>query len=243
MRALAAILLALVGLARAGEPAPVTVFAAASLTDALPKAAAAWTARGNPRVVFGFDASSRLAKQIEAGAPADAYFSADVAWMDHLDRRGLVTARVDLLGNQLVAVVRPGSPVRAPTDLAGPAVKHLGLAGEAVPAGRYARAALAHHGVWDRVKDRVVTGDDVRTVLGWVAAGEAEAGIVYATDARVEPRVAVAFVFAPDSHPPVVYPAAVVKGAARAEEAAAFLAYCASAEGRRIFEAEGFTAR
>ena len=223
----------------------VVVLAASSLTESLQKVATAWTAHGHPAVTFSFDASSRLAKQVEAGAPADAYVAADTDWMDHLDSRGLIRTdtRVNLLGNTLVAVV-PGPSsglMGSAADLRKPEITHLALAGENVPAGRYGRAALTSLGVWDAVKTRVVNGDNVRTVLGWVATGEADAGIVYLTDARVEPKVTVAFTFPATSHPPIVYPAAVLTGAAHAQDAADFLTYCASAEGMAVFTAAGFT--
>lgn len=227
----------------AAEGGPV-VLAASSLTEALEQAGAAWAATGHPAPRFSFDASSKLAKQVEAGAPADLFLSADREWMDHLDQRGLLepATRVDLVGNGL-AVVLPAASARVvttPGDLAQPEVRRLGLAGENVPAGRYARASLKALGAWEGVEDRVVSGDNVRTVLGWVAAGEVDAGLVYTTDARVEPGVRVALTLPAGSHPPIVYPAAVVKGAPHAREAAAFLDYCQSAEGRAIFGAAGF---
>ena len=223
-----------------------TVLAASSLTDALSRAGAAWTAKGHAEISFSFDGSSRLAKQVEAGIPADAFFSADRDWMDYLQERGLVEAstRVDLLGNTLVLVEPAAMPasVREPSDLLRPALVHLALAGESVPAGKYGRAALRAAGVWEAVEARVVQGDNVRTVLSWVASGNAEAGVVYATDAKVEPKVRVAFTFPPSSHPPIVYPAAVLKGAQNAQAAADFLAFCRSPEGMAIFTAAGFVA-
>ena len=231
--------------AEAADPSPVVVLAAASLTETLQTVGAAWTAKGHPAVTFSFDASSKLAKQVEAGAPADAFVSADAAWMDYLDRKGHIdpATRVNLLGNVLVAVVPATSTlgVRSPADLTKPEVKLLALAGENVPAGTYGRAALTSLGAWDAVKGRVVNGDNVRTVLGWVASGETEAGVVYVTDARVEPQVKVAFTFPATSYPRIVYPMAVVKGAAHAKDAGDFLAYCKSAEGMAVFTAAGFT--
>lgn len=228
---------------RPGE-APLTVLAASSLSEVLVAVGQGWVDQGHPAPIFAFDASSRLARQVEAGAPADVFVSADAAWMDHLEARGRIdpTTRVDLAGNRLVVVV-PGAgahAVTAPTDLASPAVRHLALAGESVPAGRYARAALDALGVWPAVRDRVVAGDDVRSALAWVAAGDAEAGVVYATDARVEPRVRVAFPVPPAAHPPVVYPGAVVVGALRPDLARDFLTYCGSGPGRTWFVDAGF---
>ncbi|MSQ00867.1 MAG: molybdate ABC transporter substrate-binding protein [Myxococcales bacterium] len=224
--------------------AAVLVLAASSLTETLPAIARKWTAQGHARVEFSFDASSRLARQIEQGAPADAFVSADRGWMDELQAKGLVdpATRRDLAGNTLVAVLPAASPLRVTTavEFASPAIRRLGLAAENVPAGRYARASLRWLGVWPQVAERVLTGDSVRTVLGWVASGEADAGVVYATDARIEPRVRTAFAFPHGSHPAIVYPAAVVQGATHREDAAAFLTYCQSTEARSIFAAAGF---
>lgn len=228
-----------------GEAPALVVLAASSLTETLNTVAGAWTAAGHPPVTLSFDASSRLATQIEAGAPADAFFSADEVWMDHLAGKGLIdpATRADLLGNTLVAVLPRASPLAlsGAQDLGRPQIRRLALAGENVPAGRYARAALGSLGAWDAVSARVVSGDNVRAVLGWVAKGEADAGVVYATDARVEPAVKVAFPFPATSHPAIVYPAAVVQGSARAAEAADFLRYCRGPEAMAVFLAAGFT--
>lgn len=226
--------------------APVLVLAASSLTESLQTVAAAWTAQGHPAVTFSFDASSRLAKQVEAGAPADAFFSADTQWMDYLDHKGLIdgSTRRNLVGNTLVVAVpsRSSLNVSGPGDLVVPAVKHLALAGESVPAGIYARAALERSGDWEAVQARVVRGDSVRTVLSWVATGEADAGVVYGTDARVEPRVTVAFTFPASSYPQIVYPAAVIHGSAHAKDARDFLDYCQSEAGMKVFIEAGFSA-
>lgn len=234
------------GRVAATSRAPIVVLAASSLTETLQAVAGAWTAKGHPAVTFSFDASSRLAKQVEAGVPADAFFSADTDWMDFVDRKGLIdpSTRKNLLGNTLVAVVPRASSivVTGPADLAKPEIRHLALAGENVPAGKYARAALAALGAWDGVKSRVVSGDNVRSVLGWVATGEAEAGVVYGTDARVASSLKVAFTFPSTAYPAIVYPVAVLKNAPQATHAAAFLAYCASAEGMAVFAAAGFSA-
>lgn len=228
----------------AEEPA-VVVLAAASLTESLQKVATRWSSEGHPKVTLSFDASSRLARQIEAGAPADAFFSADQEWMDYLAGRGLIdpATRVTLLGNALVAIAPAKSALTLhdARDLARPELLHLALAGENVPAGKYARAALESLGVWGAVEDRVQRGDNVRSVLSWVAAGEADAGVVYATDAAVEPAVKLAFTFPESSHPPVSYPAAVLRGANDARSAADFLSFCQGAEGMAVFLAAGFT--
>ncbi|GDX81855.1 molybdate ABC transporter substrate-binding protein [Deltaproteobacteria bacterium] len=221
------------------------VLAASSLTDVLPKLATAWTAHGNHTVNLSFDATSRLAQQIESGAPADVFVAADVDWMDDLAEARLVDEAtvVNLAGNTLVAVVPRTSEltVANPAQLDQPGIQHLALAGENVPAGKYARSALANAGAWSALAPRVVNGDTVRSVLRWVATGEAEAGVVYGTDARVEPRVKVAFSFAPGTYPPIVYPAAVVTAATHPKDAAAFLRFCQGAEARAILAEAGFT--
>jgi molybdate transport system substrate-binding protein len=221
-----------------------TALAAASLTDVLPTVAAAWKAADGADVVFSFDSSSKLAKQVEAGAPADLVFFADTDTMNSLDSKNLLAGgtRRDLLGNQLVLVVpqaaswSPGSAA----DLTSASLVHLALAGEHVPAGKYGRAALETAGVWTSVEPRIVRGDNVRTTLAWVIRGEAEAAVVYATDARVEPAVKTAFVFPADSHPPIVYPAAVVAASTHVDQAKVFLDFCASPIGMEIFAQAGF---
>ncbi len=220
----------------------VTVLAASSLTESLATVARDWEGESGNTVVLSFDATSKLAKQVVSGAPRDLFFSADSAWMDHLEQRGLVATgtRVDLLGNTLVTVVPRGtvSPPVAARDLAR--VERLALAGENVPAGKYARAALRAGGDWAALAPRVVVAENVRAALTWVARGEADAGVVYATDARVEPGVEVAFTFPAGTHPPVVYPAAVLAGALEPATAGAFLAYCQAPEAARTFAAAGF---
>jgi molybdate transport system substrate-binding protein len=200
---------------------------------------------GGCDVAFDFDATPRIAARIEAGAPADLFFSADVRWMDALAAKDLVRpgTRVDLLGNRLVLAVPRGSAwlPRDPADLAAGGGR-IALAGENVPAGRYARQALESAGAWDAIAPRVVAGDSVRTVLSWVARREVPAGVVYSTDVLVEPRVVAAFTFQEDLHDPVVYPVAVATGAARPDDAAAFVAFCRGA-GRSLFEEAGFAIR
>jgi molybdate transport system substrate-binding protein len=241
----AAVLLCLACRAPPVKP-PLVVLAASSLTESLQAVGAAWTAHGNPPVTLSFDASSTLAKQVEAGVPADAFFSADTEWMDALDGKGLIdpATRADLVGNTLVVVVPASSTLRVDTTdtLTDPAVRRLALAGEHVPAGRYARAALTHHALWAALSPRVVNGNNVRTVLRWVADGEADAGVVYGTDAAAEPKVKVAYTFSAASHPPIVYPMAVLRHASQADAAANFLAFCQGAEAAAVFTAAGFRA-
>lgn len=225
----------------AEDPPELVAFAAASLTDVLPALAADWQAESGHAVRLTFESSSKLAKQLESGQPADLFFSADGAWMDHLARQDLVVDRRDLLTNQLVAVV-PADAAFVPASasaLGDARVERIAMAGEHVPAGRYGRAALDSLGVWSAVAPRVVSGDDVRTALAWVAAGEVDVGIVYTTDAASSPGVRVAFAFPPESHAPIVYPAAVMASSTHPEEAAAFLDFCRG-QGRARFEAAGF---
>jgi molybdate transport system substrate-binding protein len=240
--AVAIILLSAVSVS-AADRSPL-IAAAASLSDVLPKVAAAYEKSGGAHIEFTFDASSRLARQIEEHAPVDGFVSADEEWMGALQKKGRIdaTTRTDLLTNRLVAVTPSSTSVKIgdAAGLAAAGIKHLALAGETVPAGKYAKAALESAGVWKAVETKVVRADNVRGALRWVAAGEAEAGIVYATDAAAEPRVKTAFIFPESSHPPIVYPAAAVAGAQKAPAAAAFLAFCRGIEAGRLFREAGF---
>jgi len=231
-------------LARAADPRPLLVLAAASLADVLPLIARELAGPG--LLSCSFDASSRLARQIDAGAPADVFISADAAWVDWLQARGRIVAatRVELAQNTLVAVMPADRPAGAPpiADLAAlAAVGRLALAGDAVPAGRAARAALRQAGVWEAAAPHVISADHVRAALAWVASGEVDAGVVYATDARVEPRVRVAFPFPAGAHPPLCVTAAVVAGSPEAPRAAAFAAACRGPAAQQRFAAAGFS--
>lgn len=240
-----ALLLALAVLA-AGAPEShaqsVTVFAAASLKNALDEVVSSYSSK--PIIVYG--ASSALAKQIDAGAPADLFISADLDWMDYLDRKGLLAARTrhNLLGNELVLVAPAAHPLRlqpAPGFEIGKALGNGRLAlaePSSVPAGKYAKAALESLGAWKQVSGRVAAAENVRAALALVARGEAPLGIVYRTDAAEEPGVMLAGVFPQDSHPPIVYPVAALKTAR--PQAAGLLRFLSSAPARRIFEKHGF---
>ena len=227
----------------------VTVFAAASLTDSLKAVAQAYKAKTGTILTLSFGASSTLARQIEQGAPADLFLSADAAWMDYLQNKGLIAkaSRKDLLGNQLVLVAGPGAkpaPKIAPHfDLAGALDdRRLAIADPvSVPAGRYAKQALTALGVWDSVAAKVAAAENVRVALEYVARGEAPYGIVYATDAKMEPALRVAGIFPEKSHAPIVYPVALTKTASAGSKA--FLDYLGSKEARAIFERAGFTVR
>jgi len=236
--------------AASSQPAtPVIVFAAASLTDSLKQVADAYKAKTGMIVTLSFGASSTLARQIEQGARADIFFSADTDWMDYLQQKSLIAegTRKGLLSNQLVLVAGPDAkpaPRIAPRfDLAGAlGDRRLALADPAsVPAGKYAKAALTALGVWDSVSSKVANAENVRVALEYVARGEAPYGIVYATDAKVAPTVRVAGVFPEGTHPPIVYPAALTKTASPG--AKAFLDFLSGAQARAIFEKAGFTVR
>ncbi|MBP7242709.1 molybdate ABC transporter substrate-binding protein [Amaricoccus sp.] len=228
--------------------ADVTVFAAASLKNALDAVAEAWAGETGNAATISYAASSALAKQIEEGAPADVFISADVPWMDYLAERDLVQKDtiVELLGNRLVLVAPAEST--AAIELA-PGADLVGLLGDgrlamgqvdSVPAGKYGKEALTALGVWDGVADRLAQAENVRAALALVATGEAPFGIVYETDANAEPAVRVVATFPEDSHSPIVYPAAVTT-AATSPEAAAFLDYLKGSGAAELFEAQGFT--
>ena len=215
------------------------VLAASSLQGALEEAAGAWTAHGHPAPVLSFAASSALARQVEQGAPADLFVSADEEWMDTLAGENLLRAgtRTDLLSNRLVLVTRKDGGVRRLADLGS---GKLALADPAaVPAGKYAKAALESLGQWQAVEANVVPAENVRAALALVERGEAALGIVYATDALASGKVEVLETLPESSHPPIRYPAAVLAGS-RNGDAAAFLAFLSSDGARRIFAQHGF---
>ena len=245
---LAAALLALMPFVALAQSARgVTVLAAASLTNVLQDVGKRYEADNNGKtVVFSFAASMILAKQIEASAGADLFISADSESMDYLETKNLIakSTRTNLLRNRLVLVAPADSKIRlsiAPRFKLAEALQggRLALATvESVPAGRYGKAALMALGVWDSVKDHLAQGEDVRATLAYVARGEAPLGIVYATDARIEPRVRVVGTFPDNTHQPIVYPAALTRDAD--PEAARFLAYLKGPQAGRIFAAAGF---
>ncbi len=249
LRASRCFLFALVALAPAVSHAQgLVVFAAASLKNALDEVAAAYQAHGGGKAAVSYAASSALAKQIEAGAPAQIFISADLAWMDYLQQRRLIRpdSRRNLLGNELVLIAPAGSEAQVTIAPGFPLRQllhggRLALADPAsVPAGLYAKAALKKLGVWAGVKDRVAPAENVRLALAFVARGECPLGIVYATDARAEPQVRVLAPFPAGSYPPVIYPVALTT-ARGWEQARRFEQYLGSPEARAIFERWGFT--
>ena len=241
MRILALILVLIVTPAQAER---ITVFAAASLKDALENAAREWEMRTDDEIVLSFAGSSLLARQIMQGAPAAIYISASVVWMDELEASGDVepNSRRDLVRNRLVLLRhgRSGEPVelnRLPERLGK---ERLAMAlVDAVPAGIYGQAALRSLGLWEAIGPRVAQADNVRAALALVARGETPFGIAYRTDAGAADDVSVAAVFPETSHPPIVYPAALVKGANAARP---FLDWLSSPEGLAIFARYGFLA-
>lgn len=225
-----------------------TVFAAASLKNALDSVAGGWQDKTGHQAVISYAATSALAKQIEQGAEADIFISADQAWMDYVAERGLVLpeSRFDLLTNRLVLIAPADSDLTAEIAPGFPVAKLLGdgrlaVAGvDAVPAGKYAKASLQSLGVWDQVKDKLAQSENVRTALRLVSRGEVPLGIVYASDAKADPTVKILGVFPEDSHPPIVYPAAKLK-ASTSPEASALLSYLRTPEAAKGFEQNGFS--
>jgi len=229
------------------DAAPV-VLAAASLQEALTDAAKVWSAHGHAVPVLSFAASSALARQVEAGVPADLFISADEKWMDTLGAKGLIRpeSRATLLGNSLVLIAPAASQIALTPAPGFPLARALGngklaLADpDGVPAGRYAKQALQKLGVWEQVAGQVAAGDNVRAALALVARGEAALGVVYATDARAEPKVRIVATFPPASHVPITYPVALLK-TSRSPDAEPLRAFLLSPEAQRVFQRYGFT--
>jgi molybdate transport system substrate-binding protein len=226
----------------------ITVFAAASMKNALDDVDAAFTKQSGVKVVASYDASSALMKQIEGGAPADVFVSADLKWMDYGSQKKLIKddTRVNLLGNELVLIAPKDSKIDHVTI--GPGFDLAKLAGDghiatgdvkAVPVGIYAQAALQKLGIWDAVQPKMAMTANVRAALTLVARGEAVLGIVYATDAKVEPGVKVVAVFPEDSHPPIIYPVAAT--AVAKPDATPYLAFLSGSAAKTIFESYGFS--
>jgi molybdate transport system substrate-binding protein len=232
----------------AAETRDLVVFAAASLKNALDDANAAWQRETGKRAMISYAASSALARQIEQGAPADIFVSADLDWMTYLEQRDLIRkdTRANLLGNRIVLIAPRTSSVSVKI---GPGLDLARLLGSgrlamadtsAVPAGKYAKASLEALGIWNSVREKVAQAENVRAALLLVSRGEAPLGIVYQTDAAADPNVRIVDAFPADSHPPIVYPVALTASSA-SPDAAAFLAFIRSAKARPIFEKQGYT--
>lgn len=254
MKLVTAALAAALALAACSDPAPASkevspiVFAAASLTDVLQAVGDLYAAEGHPEPRFSFAASSALAKQLEQGAHADIFISADEDWMDYAAEKSLIdpATRTTILTNELVLVAPAGAPITleiaSGMDLAGALEGGtLALADpESVPAGKYAREALSHFGAWEAVASSVARAENVRAALRFVETGDAAAGIVYATDAAAAgAAVQVVGVFPAESHTPITYPGAVVAGKAEGP-GAAFLAFLETAPAQKVFQDAGF---
>jgi len=225
-----------------------TVFAAASMKNALDDISAAYTAKSGIKIVASYAASSSLAKQIEQGAPADIFASADTDWMDYTIGKKTINepSRVNLLGNSLVLIAPKDS--RLDKVAIGPAFDLSKLVGDgkiatgdvkSVPAGKYAKAALEKLGAWQAAEPKFAMTENVRAALALVALGEAPLGIVYSTDAKVEPGVKIVGIFPADSHPAIIYPVAAT--ATAKPEAAGYLAFLRSSAAKIIFEKYGFS--
>ena len=235
--------------AAARREAPL-VLAAASLQEAMNAAADAWAAKGHPRPRVSFAGSSALARQIEAGAPADLFVSADEPWMDELAGKRLLRpgTRVSFLRNTLVLIAPRARPVKLAIRRGMPLAQALGggrlaVADPAgVPAGLYARQVLSRLGVWDAVKDKLAPAENVRAALALVSRGAAPLGVVYATDARADPNVRVVGVFPAASHDPISYPVALL-AASRNPEAERFRRFLVSSESKAVFRRFGFGTR
>jgi molybdate transport system substrate-binding protein len=227
---------------------PPLVLAAASLQESLTAAADAWAARKHEKPVISFAASSALARQIDAGAPADLFISADEPWMDDVEKHGLLKpgTRVSFLANRLVLVAPAASAARISIRKNMPLAQALGdgrLAmadPDAVPAGKYGKAALTALGVWPAVEGKVARAENVRAALALVERGEAPFGVVYETDAKASKGVRIIGIFPPDSHPKISYPIAVLTTASSADTEG-FRRFLISGAGRAIFARYGFT--
>jgi molybdate transport system substrate-binding protein len=248
IRPLAAFVL-LAGCHSAPEVKAPIVLAAASMQGSLDDVADAWAKQGHPRPVISYAASSALARQVESGAPADVFLSADEKWMDAVQKDGKVApgTRGDLLGNALVLIAPKGS--KAAVDFAKPEslAAALGANGKlsmadpaAVPAGIYGKAALSNLRLWSKLQGRVASAENVRAALALVESGEAPLGVVYATDAKASDKVRIVATFPDSSHEPITYPVAVIAGAPSAD-ARGFRTFLGSAEAQAIFARYGFT--
>jgi molybdate transport system substrate-binding protein len=248
LRAAASVLLLTsLGLSAQAQTKDILVFGAASLKNALDDANAQYQHHTNRKVVVSYGASSALAKQIENAAPADVFISADLDWMDYVAERKLIKTdtRSNFLGNKLVLVAAADSKVALTIGpnfglAAALAGGRLAMADPAsVPAGKYGKAALEKLGVWSSVADKIAPAQDVRATLLLVSRGEAPLGIVYQTDAAADKGVRIVGTFPADTHPPIIYPMAVLAGSAH-PDVGAYMAFLKSDEAKPAFEKQGF---
>jgi len=255
MRKVIAALLAVVFVVSAGVVSaadtdkPLVVFAAASLTDAINEVGAAFTRETGIPIKSSYAASSALAKQIEAGAPADLFMAADEDWMDYLDKKYLVvkSTRHDLLGNKLVLIAPADSTAKVKITTGPALVKSIGGARvatgdpDSVPVGKYAKAALTQMGAWEAFEPKLVRAENVRAALAYVARGEAPFGIVYLTDALIEKKVKTLDTFPAATHAPILYPVALTSRAKENANAQQFEKYLSSKSAAETFKKYGFT--
>ena len=228
--------------------AEITIFAAASLTDALRAVAANYEKQSGDKIVFNFAASSLLARQIAEGAPADIFFSADEAQMDMLVKKGAIdpATRKSPLSNSLVVVIPAGSglQIKSPNDLTNAEVQQIALADpKAVPAGVYAKTWLEKLHLWSAVEPKVVPTENVRGALAAVASGNVDAGVVYKTDAAISRKVKIAYEVPRADGPDIRYPMALVKNSPQPEAAKQFLDYLSSDQAGQVFIHYGFLLR
>jgi molybdate transport system substrate-binding protein len=231
-----------------GQGGNMVVFAAASLKNALDAVNAQWQKETGRKAVISYAASSALAKQMEQGAPAQMFISADLDWMDYVEKKGLIRSetRSNLLGNRIVLIapkekapvvdIKPGFDLAKVLGGGRLAVANV----DAIPAGKYGKAALEKLGAWAGMADRIAQAENVRAALLLVSRGEAPAGIVYQTDAAADRNVRIIGTFPEDTHPPIIYPVALTADA-KHPDAAAFLAHVRSDKAKPLFEAQGFT--
>ena len=229
-------------------PPAITVFAAASLTDALQSIGAAYSKRTRTKVKFSFAASSALARQIESGASVDVFMPADEEWMDYLDSKQLIDKRTrhDIVTNRLALVAPADSTITLKVAPGFPLVQALGANGrlatgdpDSVPVGKYAKAALTSLRVWPQIESRLVRAENVRAALAFVARGEVPLGIVYETDAKADPKVKIVGIFPESSHPQITYPAAATSKSPPSADA--FVQFLMSSEAADIFRRAGFS--
>lgn len=247
---LASALIAPLSFAADAQREPLVVFAATSLTDVLEQVGPLYTKQSNVPVTFSFAATSALARQIESGARVDVFFSADEDWMNYLQQRRLIdpATRSDVLGNRLALIAPKDNKVSLKLERGAKLLAALGADGrlstgdpDSVPIGKYAKAALTNLDLWSAVEPRLARAENVRVALMYVARGEAPLGIVYATDAAVEPQVRIVDVFPESSHAPISYPVAATSRASA--NAASFLKFLRSDTARAIFTRAGFTTK
>jgi len=234
----------LTGFVEVARTDEILVAAAASLSDVLKELSAAYQSKSKNTVNFNFGPSSTLARQIQEGAPADVFFSADLVQMDALEKNGRLEpgTRKNLLSNQLVMVVPSDSElaIASPKDLLKPEVKRIALAEPPVPVGAYTKAYLGAEGVWDKIQPKVVSVQDVRATLASVESGNVEAGFVYKTDAAVSKKVKIVYEVPTDKGPKIVYPVAIVKESKRKDTARAFFNYVQTPASKELFKKYGF---